>query len=120
MFDNNSIVDFYYGNTKYPYSFMQYNTNYYNATGKELSLGEFLSYFPTNCMVIKYNGVNSIMYGNPYYIEDEFPADKLAVNGNDVLNSINYTLLRSAGATGYVAALLDDYNGNVKGILVCL
>ncbi|MBQ3383948.1 MAG: S8 family serine peptidase [Erysipelotrichaceae bacterium] len=117
MFDNNSIVDFYYGNTKYPYSFMQYNTNYYNATGKELSLGEFLSYFPTNCMVIKYNGVNSIMYGNPYYIEDEFPADKLAVNGNDVLNSINYTLLRSAGATGYAATLLDDYNGNVKGIL---
>ncbi|MCR4682970.1 MAG: S8 family serine peptidase, partial [Clostridiales bacterium] len=73
MFDNGSFVD----------------TNY---TGK-------VSYFgnePTGELIFTLNGKKFRVEGNPYAVEDEFPADRVAVNGNAVLKESKYTLIRNA------------------------
>ena len=120
MFENTGLIDTLYDTYKIPYASMQVY-NYYVEAGYTGSFGQFLSTYlfdyATNYMEIKYNGVTSEMIGNPYYIEDEFPADKLAMNSNDVIKSLHYTLLRSAGATGFAVTKVDDYNGNVTEIL---
>ncbi|MBQ4473791.1 MAG: S8 family serine peptidase [Lachnospiraceae bacterium] len=74
MFDAGSVVERAYGSEK---------TSYFGAN--------------TNYLAIKYPGARLSAYmGNPYTAEDEFPADRLAMNSNTALNSFNYLLLRDA------------------------
>ncbi len=73
MFDNGSLVD----------------SNY---TGKMSYFGNEL----TDELIFTLNGKKFRVEGNPYAVEDEFPADRVAVNGNAVLAEAKYTLIRNA------------------------
>ncbi|MBR1757296.1 MAG: S8 family serine peptidase [Lachnospiraceae bacterium] len=86
MFDTTSAVDVLYGtNTKESYLD---NTN-------------------TNYLTVRYpNTSKDVMYvGNPYTVEDKFPAERLAVNSKTVLKNVYYSLIRNAGTVG--TAVLD-------------
>ena len=95
MFDNTSYVDLLYGTDEYPYS------------GNAL----------TNYLTIYYNGVSTKFSGNPYYIEDEFPTERLAVNSTNKFGNIYYNLYRAAGTTGFAVSKLDKIGGNVSDVL---
>ena len=95
MFDNTSYVDVLYGSTKEAYS------------GKS----------DTNYLTLTHNGETKKFAGNPYMVEDEFPADRLAVNSDSTLGNIVYNLLRSAGTTGFAVSKLDEVGGDVTDIL---
>jgi len=94
MFDNTSYTDTLYGTEKDAY------------TGVT----------DTNYLTFSFNGSTSKFSGNPYKVEDEFPADRLAVNSSATLSSIRYSLLRPAGTTGFAAAKLDG-DHNVTSVL---
>ena len=94
MFDNLSLTDYLYGSENIPYSL------------------DYSNYF-----TLKYNGVTNYFLGNPYYIEDEFPADKLAVNSNSKFVNVYYTLLRSAGTTGFAVSEIDEIGGSVTQVV---
>lgn len=90
MFDNTSYTDVLYGTDKAPY------------TGNSI----------TNYMTMLYSGVNTRFSGNPYMVEEEFPADKLAVNSTlTTFNTIYYNLIRSAGTTGFAVTEIDEIGG---------
>jgi len=42
----------------------------------------------------------SYFVGNPYIVEDEFPADRLAISSDTTIGQIRYTLVRQAGTVG--------------------
>ena len=86
MFDNTSYTDTLYGTEKTPYTG---NTN-------------------TNYMTLKYGGATHKFSGNPYAVEEEFPADRLAVSGDSSLVRIYYNLYRAAGTTGFAVTKLND------------
>ena len=96
MFDNTSYTDdLYFAGTK-------------NYSGAE----------KTNYLTISYSGTTNTFTGNPYMIEDRFPADRLAVNSNtDTFGNIYYNLIRSAGTTGFAASKIDAIGGNVEEVL---
>ena len=85
MFDNMSYIDGLYGADRLPYS------------GNS----------DTNYLMVNYNGSNLKFSGNPYMVENEFPADRLALNANTNLIRISYNLVRAAGTTGYAVSKLD-------------
>ncbi len=85
MFDNMSYVDELYGEDRLPYS------------GKT----------DTNYLQVTYNGTATKFAGNPYTTEEEFPADRLALNTSSTLVRIAYNLIRSAGTTGFAVTKLD-------------
>ncbi|MBR6119945.1 MAG: S8 family serine peptidase, partial [Oscillospiraceae bacterium] len=85
MFDNMSYVDELYGAQRIPYS----------GTSD------------TNYLLMNYAGANVKFSGNPYMVEDEFPAQRLAINGSTNLIRISYNLIRSAATTGYAVSRLD-------------
>ena len=85
MFDNMSYVDELYGETRVPYSGST-NTNYLTVT---------------------YSGSPAKFSGNPYMVEDEFPADRLALSTGSNIGNIFYNLIRSAGTTGFAATKLN-------------
>ena len=93
MFDCVSAIDTAYGTLKESY------------TGND----------ETNYLTVNYGAKNSIFMGNPYTVEDEFPADRLAINSDTDLVNIKYNLIRNAASVGWLAydedgELLD--NGN--------
>ena len=65
---------------------------------------------------MNYGGAVTRFSGNPYMVENEFPADRLAINSNTTLVDIGYNLVRSAGTTGYAVTKLDG-DGNVTDIV---
>ena len=71
----------------------------------------------TNYFTVTYNGEESDFYGNPYAIEEEFPADRLALNSNSKIGKIYYNLIRNAGTTGFGVSLLDEPGGTVEQVL---
>ena len=93
MFDNTSYIDTLYGSTKEPYS------------GKS----------DTNYLTVTYDGETRKFSGNPYMVEETFPADRLAVSSDTTLGRITYSLLRSAGTTGFAVSELDE-EGNVEDV----
>ena len=95
MFDNTSYIDTLYGTDKLPYSGIS----------------------DTNYMRIKYSGTLSKFSGNPYTVEEEFPAGRLAINSKDQMDLINYMLIRSAGTTGFAVSQLDEPLGNVTNVI---
>ncbi len=89
MFDNMSYVDGLYGETRIPYS------------GKS----------DTNYLTVTYGGSPAKFTGNPYIVEDEFPADRLALSTASTVGNAVYNLIRSAGTTGFAISKLDaDHN----------
>ncbi len=89
MFDAVSPVEHDYGSPKLAYTINGYDTNY---------------------LTVNYGKGNEIFMGNPYTIEDEFPADRLALNSTTNLVNIRYNLIRNAATTGVLAL---DGEGNV-------
>ncbi|MBQ6116938.1 MAG: S8 family serine peptidase [Oscillospiraceae bacterium] len=88
MFDCVSAVEKLYGSTK---------TSYIGATD-------------TNVLTINRGKTNEMMLGNPYTVEDEFPADRLALSSITKLVNFRYNQIRNAAAAGYLAL---DADGNV-------
>ena len=95
MYDGWSVTGDYYGTATEPYS----------------------DQLPTNYMSVKYSGIDSYFVGNPYYIEDQFPAERLAINSHDQINSIVYTLLRAAGTVGFAISKTNGIGGSVTDII---
>ena len=88
MFDCVSAIDTAYGSTKESY------------TGNPI----------TNYLTVNYGDGNSIFMGNPYAVEEVFPADRLAVSSETALVNFNYNLIRNAATAGWVAL---DAEGDV-------
>ncbi len=57
----------------------------------------------TNYLTVNYGKGDSIFMGNPYIVEDEFPADRLAISSDTQLVNIKYNLIRNAGTTAWMA-----------------
>ena len=94
MFDAVDYVETLYGTTK---------KGYWNANSSASN---------SNNMYIRYNGsgTDTSFTGNPYFVEDEFPADRLAISGTANINQIRYNLIRDAGSVGGV---ITDEENNV-------
>ena len=95
MFDNMSYVDTQYGADRTPYTG---NSN-------------------TNYMTVTTNGTTAKFIGNPYMVEEKFPAQRLAINSNATLGTVVYSLVRSAGTTGFAVSKLDERLGDVTEVL---
>ena len=95
MFDNTSYVDTLYGRAKTPYSG---NTN-------------------TNFLTATVNGTTARFTGNPYMVEETFPADRLAMNSQSTMGSLTYNLIRSAGTTGFAVSKVDERQGLVTEVV---
>ena len=88
MFDCVTAIDTLYGNTKTSY------------TGNAV----------TNYLTVNYGKGASIYTGNPYTVENAFPADRLAINSDTKLVNFKYNLIRNAGTAGWLAI---DANGEI-------
>ena len=93
MFETTSYTEALYGSEQLPYS----------GTSD------------TNYMKLQMNGSSVKFSGNPYMVEAQFPADRLAINSNTTMQSIAYNLIRSAGTTGFAVSRLSD--GQVSEVL---
>ena len=73
----------------------------------------------TNNLVTARGGVLTMNVGNPYMVEDTYPAGKAAVRSDDVLDSYRLALLRNAGAM-MLSIQKDDgtevYNSGVSNL----
>ena len=67
----------------------------------------------SNYLAIKYPETSGLymVIGNPYIIEDEYQADRLAISSNTTINSFRYVLIRNAGTVGAMAYKVDE-DGN--------
>ncbi|MBR3991905.1 MAG: S8 family serine peptidase, partial [Clostridia bacterium] len=96
MFDRSSVVDEAYGTGNRPY--ISANSNY---------------------MTVSYGEDDAFTYmGNPYFLEESFPADRLALSDDTTVKSFNYLPIRNIGTVG--AAILDEsgkpvWIGSVSG-----
>ncbi len=89
MMDRTSVIDEAYGTGKRPY----------------------LSNSNINFLTLKNAAGDTVTYmGNPYMIEDKFPADRLAMNSEDTIQSYTYMPIRNHATQGF--AVLDE-DGNV-------
>ena len=89
MMDRTSVIDEAYGTGMRPYI---NNTN-------------------INYLTMKTPDGDTVVYmGNPYVVEDEFPADRLAMNSAATLQSFTYMPIRNSATQGF--AILDQ-DGNV-------
>ena len=71
---------------------------------------------PTNYLTMLQNGATVKFSGNPYKVENSFPADRLAINSNTTIKEIRYNLIRAAGTTGFALSKLDE-DGNVTEVV---
>ena len=62
----------------------------------------------TNYLTLNYGKGNTVFMGNPYAVEEEFPADRLAVNGSTKLANFKYNLIRNATSAGWMAIDLSS------------
>ncbi len=89
MFDHSSVIDEAYGTGALPY-LNNANTNYMTVKNEK--------------------GANEIYMGNPFIVEDEFPADRLAINGERAIAAFNYMPIRNVGTLGFA---IQDEEGKV-------
>ena len=90
MFDRTSVIDDAYGTGKLPYVANNNKINY--LTMKDA------------------NGASAIYMGNPYTVEETFPADRLAMNSNDTIASYTYLNIRNLATLGFA---VQDESGKV-------
>ncbi len=57
----------------------------------------------TNYLTVNYGKGDSIFMGNPYIVEEKFPADRLALSSDTELVNFKYNLIRNAATTGWLA-----------------
>ena len=89
MLDRTSVIDEAYGTGMMPY----------------------LANEKINYLTMKNPEGDSLIYmGNPYIVEDEFPADRLAMNSNDTIHAFNYLPIRNIATLGFA---LQDEEGKV-------
>ena len=86
MLDRSSAIDAAYGTGKRPY-LANSNTNYLTMKDAE--------------------GNTLVYMGNPYMIEDKFPADRLAMNSNATIQAYNFMPIRNVGTVGF-AIMSED------------
>ena len=104
MFDRTSFEGDLYGTSKAPY--------FADRSGEQV-----------NGMFVRYGSGDTVWFtGNPYALEAEYPADRLAVSDSVTFKTIRYNLLRNAGTSGWVAigedgSVLDSgaLSGSVYG-----
>ena len=73
----------------------------------------------TNNLVVSRKGVLSLQVGNPYLLEEAYPAGKAAIRSDDILDSYRLAQLRNAGAM--MLSITDDsgreyYNSGVSNL----
>ena len=76
--------------------------------GEAYGIGKlpYLDNSKTNYLSIRSaDGTTRTFMGNPYTVEERFPADRLAVNGNDTIYQVNYLPIRNIGSSA--PAILD-------------
>ena len=88
-------------------------TMFDRSTAIDAAYSDTPAYFTDNAgkagLQVKYPDGTSAMYmGNPYRVEDEFPADRLAMSSATNLNTFKYGLIRNAASAGYA---ITDANG---------
>jgi lactocepin len=90
-------------------------------TAIEAAYGDLEAYIPDNQgkagLQIKYaDGKSAMFMGNPYLVEDEFPADRLAISSKTTLTAFKYGLIRNAGTADFLITDANDevlYSGGV-------
>lgn len=70
----------------------------------------------TNYLRIAANGIPAFVAGNPYKVEEKFPADRLAINSSTQILDIGYNLVRAAGTTGFAVSRVDE-DGQVTDLI---
>ncbi len=75
--------------------------------------GDLPAYIPTNegraGLQLKYaDGKSAVFAGNPYVVEDEFPADRLAMSSKTIMTAYKYGLIRNAGTTEFFITDADN------------
>jgi lactocepin len=82
-----------------------------NMFDRSTAVDAAYSYFPTYFadnegkagLNLKYSSGRKVVFaGNPYIVEDEFPADRLAISNGTTMQGFSYGLLRNAATVGYV------------------
>ena len=86
MLDRSSVIDAAYGTGKRPY-LANSNTNYLTLKDPE--------------------GNSAIYMGNPYMVEDKFPADRLAMNSEATVAAFNYLNIRNVTTLGFAVTNAD-------------
>ena len=99
----------FYGNWSDP---SMYDKGTYAASLCGEQKPSYLGATKTNNLVVKYQGDNDGYYviGNPYAVEDSFPADKLAISGSSTLYQYKLSLIRNAAA---IMAVVTNEAGDV-------
>ncbi|MBQ7147021.1 MAG: Ig-like domain-containing protein [Lachnospiraceae bacterium] len=106
MFNNTSYTDVLYGtDQRIPYS------------GNKSVEGDIAGKKNTNYLTVNYGDGVKKFSGNPYMVEEIFPADRLALNSKTVLESFTYSLLRSAGTMGWAVSKIPARGGNIQQVL---
>ena len=90
MFDKTTFIDSWYGDETVTY----------------------LGSDKINALTIKYPGDNNSYYfaGNPYFVEDVYPAERAAISAGSTLHQYQISLIRNAGA---VVAFITDEAGEI-------
>ena len=70
----------------------------------------------SNCFVLKQGTDEFIFTGNPYVAEEYFPADRLAMTSDTMIEKVYYNLIRNAAATGFAVSKVDEF-GEVEKVL---
>ncbi len=66
----------------------------------------------TNYLRVTQNGETVRFSGNPYAVENAFPADRLAIRSDTVLTDVVYSLYRAAGTTAFAVTRTDGIGGD--------
>ena len=57
----------------------------------------------TNYLTVNYGKGDSVFMGNPYAVEDKFPAERLSVSSTTQLVNFKYNLIRNSASGGWIA-----------------
>ncbi len=82
-------------------------------TAIDAAYGDLPAYIPTNegkaGLQLKYaDGKSAVFMGNPYVVEDEFPADRLAMSSKTTMTDYKYGLIRNAGTAEFFITDADN------------
>ena len=100
MFDRQTTIEALYGTN----DIENYGPANVNVGGMPVPYNGLLTYVDSS------NGGTYVISGNPFFDEEEFPADRLAIRSIDKFDQFNYTLIRSASD---VVASIRDESGKV-------
>ena len=98
MFDKTSIYDALYD---------QQWAESENELIRDLDIKPYSGNYQTNFMSIRYDGGEYAFIGNPYYIEKEYPYERLAISSRTEIRDFYYNLIRPAGTLGFSVNKLD-------------